>query len=112
MLGSDRNTGALISGRARLRQAIGDVLGTPLGSRIMRPEYGSKLPRLVDAPDNAETIGQIYVATVVALARWVPEFVVDLIDYARPAPGVILLTLTGHEADGSALVLADLEVGR
>ena len=109
MLGSDRNTGALISGRARLRQAIGDVLGTPLGSRIMRPEYGSKLPRLVDAPDNVETVGQIYVATVVALARWVPEFQVDLIDYVR-APGRISLTLTGREVSGAEATYADLEV--
>jgi Phage baseplate assembly protein W len=52
MIGLDRRTGESISGLDHLRQSIEDILTTPLGSRRMRPEYGSKLRRYVDMPVN------------------------------------------------------------
>ena len=33
-------------------QSIGDILSTPIGTRVMRPDYGSRIPRLVDRPIN------------------------------------------------------------
>lgn len=48
MLGMDRNTGKLLSGTDHIRQSIVDILTTPLGTRVMLPEYGSKLFDLVD----------------------------------------------------------------
>ena len=50
MRGMDRNTGRALEGIAHLRQSIRDILTTPIGSRVMRWEYGSRLFRLVDAP--------------------------------------------------------------
>ena len=52
MIGLDRRTGQLISGLDHLRQSIEDILSTPLGSRRMRPEYGSKLRRFLALPVN------------------------------------------------------------
>ena len=39
MIGMDRHTGQPISGLDHLLQSIEDILTTPLGSRLMRPEY-------------------------------------------------------------------------
>lgn len=52
MIGMDRRTGKPLSGLDHLRQSIGDILATPVGSRRMRPEYGSLLRRFVDLPVN------------------------------------------------------------
>ncbi len=50
MIGMDRRSGLPLSGLAHLKQSVEDILTTPLGSRRMRPEYGSKLRRMVDMP--------------------------------------------------------------
>ena len=48
-----RNTGLSLSSEAdQIRQSIQDILTTPIGSRIMRRNYGSLLPQLIDARCN------------------------------------------------------------
>lgn len=73
MIGMDAKTGAPLSGTAHLAQSMADILSTPIGSRVMRREYGSALFELVDAPTNALTRSRIYAATATALARWEPR---------------------------------------
>jgi phage baseplate assembly protein W len=41
MQGMNRNTGRKLSGVDHLRQSIVDILTTPIGSRVMRRDYGS-----------------------------------------------------------------------
>ncbi|MDG4811647.1 hypothetical protein P8629_01380 [Hydrogenovibrio sp. 3SP14C1] len=48
----NRQTGKPLAGIEHLRQRIGDVLTTPVGSRVMRREYGSSIFELQDAPIN------------------------------------------------------------
>jgi Bacteriophage baseplate protein W len=47
MNGIDASTGKNISGLAHLRQSVRDILSTPIGTRVLRRDYGSRLPRLV-----------------------------------------------------------------
>ena len=54
-------------------QSIGDILSTPIGTRVMRPDYGSRIPRLVDRPINQGWKLEVYVAAVEALGRWEPR---------------------------------------
>jgi hypothetical protein len=56
MIGMDAVTGKPMYDTAHLSQSIGDILSTPIGSRVMRRDYGSALFELVDAPGNALTI--------------------------------------------------------
>ena len=56
-----------------LQQSIGDILLTPLGSRIMRRHYGSELFSLIDAAHNATSRVRLYAAVATALARWEPR---------------------------------------
>jgi phage baseplate assembly protein W len=49
----DRNTGALLAGADHLGQSIGDILSTPIGTRLGRRDYGSLVPQQLDQPNNA-----------------------------------------------------------
>lgn len=75
MTGLSRITGRGLSSSSaeHLVQSIGDILTTPLGSRVARRDYGSQLPDLIDRPHNAETRLKIYAATAIALMRWEPR---------------------------------------
>lgn len=73
MQGTNATTGKPLSGLDHLRQSIREILTTPVGSRVMRRDYGSRLFQLVDAPVNSRTIVDIYAATIEALLRWEPR---------------------------------------
>lgn len=55
-----------------LKQSVRDILTTPLASRVMRREYGSLVPDLIDEPMNNTTRLQCMSAAVIALTRWEP----------------------------------------
>ena len=66
-------TGRAIDGEAHLRQSIADILTTPIGTRVMRRDYGSLLPELIDQPFNGATRVRGYGATATAISRWEPR---------------------------------------
>lgn len=74
MSGTNIYTGRALGGLLHLRQSITDILTTPIGSRVMRREYGSHLFELIDAPANQGTLVDLYAATAEALAKWEPRF--------------------------------------
>lgn len=69
----NRTTGSAISNLDHLLQSIADILTTPLGSRVMRRDYGSQLSELIDQPFNGQTKLRAYAAITMALARWEPR---------------------------------------
>lgn len=69
----NRETGASIDLVEHIAQSITDILTTRFGTRVMRREYGSLLPELVDQPFNEFTRLQVYAAIVMALMRWEPR---------------------------------------
>lgn len=73
MIGLDATTGQAIDGNAHLAQSVADILSTPLGSRVMRRDYGSMLFDLIDKPNNPVLHQLLRAATAVALARWEPR---------------------------------------
>lgn len=73
MIGIEATTGKKLEGMAHLGQSIGDILMTPLGSRVMRRDYGSLLPELIDQPFNDATRMRLFGATALALMRWEPR---------------------------------------
>ncbi len=93
MIGADRHTGKPLKGDAHLAQSVADILTTPIGSRVMRRDYGSRLPELIDAPLNGETQIEIFAATAEALLRWEPRIELRRvrIDDASPAGSTRLL---------------------
>lgn len=103
-----------------MRQSLADILNTPLGTRVMRPWYGSRLPDLVDAPMNRQTIADIRAATADAIAaknpstgtRVEPRFNVTKVTVASAAPGQVELDLEGdYLPDGQAVTISGIVVG-
>lgn len=112
MKGTNANTGKPLDGLRHLAQSILDILTTPIGSRVMRREYGSRLPRLVDAPMNRATILDIYAATAEAIARWEPRFALETVTASSAQPGAIVLDLTGeYLPDGQTVTIKGFAIG-
>ena len=74
------NTGAVstVSGDGAIRQAIILLLGTVPGERLMRPQYGSYLHRLLFAPNDHTTAGLAIHYVRAAIERWEPR--VEILD--------------------------------
>lgn len=96
MIGMDRRTGQPLSGVAHLRQSIEDILGTPLGSRRMRPEYGSRLRRMVDLPVNDGWKSAVQAEVARALGRWEPRLKLQRVQVVAVVGGRVSFALTGQ----------------
>lgn len=107
MDGINATDGMRLSGIEHLRQSISDILTTPIGSRVMRREYGSRLYELVDAPINRQTIIEIYAATAEAIARWEPRFQVTQVKIAGAQPGLVELDLIGNYLPDGQIITLD-----
>ena len=68
--GMSRSTGQRIDQTNHILQSVRDILMTPIGSRVMRRDYGSLLPFLIDSPINAYFIMQLRASVIHALMRW------------------------------------------
>jgi phage baseplate assembly protein W len=91
----NRITGAAITGIDHLRQSVADILTTAIGTRVMRREYGSLVPELVDHPDNPDTQVRLFAAIASALMRWEPRLRLTQLHYTRIEPGKAVITLDG-----------------
>ena len=108
----NRTTGAAISGLEHLRQSVGDILSTPIGSRVMRREYGSLVPELIDHPDNNASQVRLFSAVASALLRWEPRFRLTRVGVQRDAErtGYALIELHGSYHEGRRPAPLSLQV--
>lgn len=69
------NTGGIdmVTEQAAVRQAVLLLLTTTPGERVMRPDYGCDLQRLVFSPNDATTHGLAIYYVGQALRRWEPR---------------------------------------
>lgn len=72
-LGLNATTGRRLTGLAHIEQSIRDILATPVGTRVMRRDYGSHIPDLIDQPMNGATLLRLSAAAFVAVRRWEPR---------------------------------------
>ena len=72
-MGMSRTAGALLPPDDHLKQSIYDVLMTPIGSRLLRREYGSLIPFLIDQPVNQSTKLKMMAAIATAIIKWEPR---------------------------------------
>lgn len=100
MIGMDRTTGKTIEGADHLRQSIADILGTPLGTRVARRDYGSRLPELLDQPLNDTTRIRVFAAAALAILRQEGRARVSRLALEPgDAPGRARLIVTGRRND-------------
>lgn len=109
MPGMNANNGRAMEPLAHIQQSVADILTTPIGSRVMRREYGSLLPELIDQPLNGPTALRAYAATVVALMKWEPRIRVQQVtrQVSTQRPGRFDLIISGRRVDnGESVSLA------
>ena len=94
--GMSRTTGKVLTDVDHIAQSIGDILSTPLGTRVMRRDYGSLLAQLIDAPMNAATRILCINAVAIAIIRWEPRVTPAQVIFGGTfAQGQASLTLKG-----------------
>ena len=97
----NRDTGRAIEEADHIRQSIRDILTTPIGSRVMRRDYGSLLPELIDQPLNGATLLKAYAATVLALLKWEPRLRITRVRFGADAAGQLTVDLEATRTDGA-----------
>ena len=67
----DKNTGrSLQTEQQSIQQSLQDIITTPIGSRVMRREYGSLIFELLDQPINDALVLKCYSAIYTAVSTW------------------------------------------
>lgn len=95
--GINANTGKALDGVGHLKQSIGEILRTRIGTRVMRRDFGSRLPELVDNPINELLKVELFAATAEALVKWEPRFRLERVFIeSTDANGKIVLALEGR----------------
>jgi phage baseplate assembly protein W len=83
---------ALAPGESDIEQSIRIILETAPGERVMRPEFGCGLHRLVFAPNSPTTAGLVAYHVREALGRWEPRVDIENVDVsADPHRDAVLL---------------------
>ena len=96
MSGFSRHGFQPLSGWPHVEQSIGVIVATPIGSRVERRDFGSRIPDILDAPQNRFTIMDLAVATAEAIDRWEPRFRLTHVDVTRAgADGNLGLSIEG-----------------
>ena len=99
MSGMNQATGKALSGDAHIAQSIAKILTTPIGSRVMRRDYGSRLFELVDAPLTQANQLLWIAATAGAIRRWEPRVTLEKVSLAVSDTGKVALSLIGRRTD-------------
>ncbi|ANE33755.1 GPW/gp25 family protein [Campylobacter hyointestinalis] len=71
-----------------IENSIKDILQTPLGSRVMLPEYGSRLYELIDKKIDDEFRANLSWYVIEAVEKWEKRIKID---------EVKLISLNGHK---------------
>lgn len=61
---------------AHIHESIRQILGTKLGERFLRPDFGTRLHDLIFEPNDSILCGLIRHEVVDALDRWEPRIIV------------------------------------
>ena len=104
LTGLNRTTGRNLSGYKHLQQSIEDILTTPVGSRVMRPEYGSHLPRMVDLPVNKGWISAVQAEIARAIGRWEPRLKLSRVTIHSVIDGKVSMTIAGEHKNETVLI--------
>lgn len=99
MIGMDAATGRAITGLDHLRQSVRDILTTRIGTRVMRRDYGSHVPDLIDHPGNPANRLRLQAAIVAALVRWEPRLSLSRCTISVDIGGRASVTLDGTRLD-------------
>lgn len=93
--GMSNTDGSPLDGHGHLRQSVMDILGTPIGTRVMRRTYGSRVPELIDRPVTPRLAVELSIAVAEALGRWEPRIKLVRVQLTDADVGSMELTIEG-----------------
>ena len=93
--GMNSQTGLSISEAEHIRQSVRDILVTPIGSRVMRREYGSLLAAMIDRPQSPALRLQIMAACYSAIQKWEPRISLTTVNVVFSETGAVTAELSG-----------------
>lgn len=97
----NRMTGLVLTDEVdHIRQSIGDILSTPVGSRVLCRHYGSIVPDLVDYPMNAAYRLRLAAASVMAITRWEPRVIIKSASIEVQEDGSVGLAIEANRRSG------------
>lgn len=111
MTGISRTTGHMLTRSEHIRQSIADILTTPIGSRLMRRNYGSFLPQLVDHPATSANRLRLIAATAQAIMKWEPRTRVSRIAIRFNAAGQCEISIARRDTHRSDVLTSSVSVG-
>ena len=85
-----------------VEDSIRDILSTPIGSRVMLPQYGSRLFELIDRRVNDEFRDDLSYFVIEAVQRWEKRVQID---------EVKLISLKDHKLNFKILLANGKEIG-
>lgn len=108
----NKHTGLNTNMLEQLKQSVADILTTLKGTRVMRRDYGSNLPELIDQPLNDVTRMQVYAVVASDLMDQEPRIQLKQVQLLpATAPYKATLRIEGNVLiNGQDHYLNDLEV--
>ncbi|WP_336005382.1 GPW/gp25 family protein [Acinetobacter pittii] len=101
-----RQSGVSITEIESIKQSIGDIVTTPLGSRVMRREYGSIVADLIDQPMSDVLKVKLYSAIYTPVSRWEDRISIESLNVSDVFAGGMQLDLEAvHTLSGQSLNL-------
>ncbi|MFN4366511.1 MAG: GPW/gp25 family protein [Acinetobacter sp.] len=90
-----RYTGAEIAELEHIRESLEDIATTPIGSRVMRRNYGTLLFNLIDQPIGEALYLRIYSTLYTAYVRWENRIEISQIQVVALNKGQLILDIVG-----------------
>lgn len=111
-LGMNASSGNAITDQAHIGQSVSDILNTPVGSRVMRREYGSLISTVIDAPMNDTLRLQMMSMVYSAIMRWEPRVVIRSMQLQPgDTPGTLSASLVCSRNDNDATFTLSSRMG-
>jgi uncharacterized protein len=97
---------SMSQGPTKIEEAIRLVLGTRVGERVMRSQFGSQVPAMVFEPATAATAARLADAIRSALAQWEPRIDVleVLVEPDPDAPTHFVASLSYRIRDNNSVL--------
>ena len=90
-----RQNGTELSEIDHIRQSIEDIISTPIGSRLMRRDYGTQVANLLDQPTSEALYLKSYSTIYSAILRWEPRVQINQLYISEVNEGQTVLNLEG-----------------
>jgi len=87
---------------ASIEESIKDILLTPLGSRVMLPDYGSRIFELIDRKVDDEFRADLACYVIEAVEKWETRVKID---------EVKLISLKDHKLNFKIILTSGDEIG-